>query len=416
MAINRLSATTLKDIKLKEKAYTLTDGGGLQLLIKPNGTKLWEFYYQSPTLLKRRKTSLGVYPDVSLKIAREKRREYISFIQNNLDPIDEMKKIKLNSKLKKESILKNVVMEWFIKQKKELAPSTYKRKLDLFKNEVIPIFENREIKTIKHPEIVIILEKLTQRTPERALRLFNYLDNLWRYATMKGYCDFNIITNIHKESILKKVEKKHYSKITDLPILKELINSIYNDKEMHYSTKNALKFVLHVPLRANNLINLTWKQINFDNQLLIIPREQMKNYNKNLPDFTMPLSDEVINILKEQHAFTQNRKYIFMGNNGTHINKDTPNRALKRLGFNDEKEERKQRLHSFRGTFRSLCETYEPEHHIDEKIQEIVLDHHTKSSTVMAYKNKAIYTQQLKPLMEWWSGFIVDMLDDEVKR
>jgi len=415
MAIDKLSATAVNTAKPKEKAYTLSDGGGLQLLIKPNGSKLWEFYYQSPTLFKRRKTSFGLYAKKSnaLATAREKANNFRKLIQIGIDPIDETKKQKVETKLKNKSTFEKVAIEWLERQKKDLAQSTYKRKLGLFQREVIPKFEKREIKTIKHSEIVKILESLTQRTPERALRLFNYLDNLWRYATSKGYCDFNIITNIHKESILKKVEKKHFSKITDLPILKELINSIYHDNKMHYSTKNALKFVLHVPLRAANLINLKWSYINFDEKLLTIPRELMKNKDKSLPDFTMPLSDEAINILEYQYKFTQHQEYIFtIGSEDKPINTETPNRALQRLDFNNEKMNRKQRLHSFRGTFRSLCETYEPEHHISDKIQEIALDHHSKNSVVMAYKHKAIYTPQLKPLMDWWSGFIVGMLND----
>jgi len=412
MAIKILAATTVSTAKPKEKAYTLSDGEGLQLLIKPNGSKLWEFYYQSPTLFKRRKTSFGLYEKEknTLLMARAKANKFRKLVQMGIDPIDKAKKEKLETKLKKESAFEKVVAKWFETQ--ELKESTYKRKLALFEREVIPAFEKREIKTIKHSELVKILESLTQRTPERALRLFSYLDNLWRYATSKGYCDFNIVTNIHKESILRKVEKKHFSKITDLPILKELINSIYHDKKMHYSTKNALKFVLHVPLRATNLINLKWDYIDFDKKLLTFPRELMKNKDKNLPDFTMPLSDEVINILKEQHTYTKHQDFVFIGSENKPINVETPNRALQRLDFNNEKENRKQRLHSFRGTFRSLCETYEHKHHISDKIQEIALDHHTKSSVVIAYNNKAIYTQQLKPLMEWWSSFIVGMVDE----
>ncbi len=405
-----LSDREISSAKFKDKAYTISDGGGLQLLVKANGAKVWEFYYQSPTLYKRRKTSFGSYPKVKLAEARGKRDKYNAMIFKGIDPIDFYKKQKDEAKKNKKGLFEKVVNEWMEKQKDRLTDTTYKKKLNLFVKFVNPYFEDRAIATIKHPEIVKVLEDKAITAPETSTRLFNYLDNLWRYATMKGYCDFNIITNIHRQSIIRRVPRKSYAKITDLDILKELINSIYTF-EGHNSTKNALKFVLHIPLRAKNLINLTWNNIDFDKKLLTIPREQMKNKNINLPDFIMPLSNEVINILQEQYQFTSDRSFIFMGDKGSHIHPETPNRALQRLDFNNEIKGRKQRLHSFRGTFRSICETYEPEHHIREKIQEIALDHYDKSSVVMAYKNKANYQEQLKLLMDWWSGFIAEMID-----
>lgn len=411
-----LTDIKIRKSKAKEKNYALSDGKGLHLLIKTSGTKLWEFIYTSPTLHKRRKTSLGVYPDVTLEQVRTKRKELRELIYNRIDPLENKKELKQKEINDVNALFENVFYEWIESQKEQLADNTYHRKVRLFKNNVLLSFKDRKISSIKHPEIVNLLEKRYKTAPETASRLFNYFDNLWRYAAMKGYCDFNIISNIHKQTIIKPVEVKHFSKITDLDILKELINSIYTF-DGHYSTKNALKFVLHLPLRAQNLIKLKWEHIDFDNKILKIPRALMKNKNKNLPDFTMPLTDEVINILEEQLYFTDGREYIFMSDSKpTHIHPETPNRALQRLDFNNEVKGRKQRLHSFRGTFRSLSETYEHIHMVSDKIQEIALDHHTKSKTVQAYNNKTAYLKQLNPLMKWWSQFIVKMIDKDIKK
>jgi len=376
-----LNELKIKSAKPRTKEYTLSDGKGLHLLIKPNGTKLWEFVFTSPLLHKRRKSSFGTYPDVTLKQARNKREEYRKLIYDGKDPIDLKKELKRKSNLKEESIFKKVCYEWLEKQEDRLAATTYKRKVDLFKVDVISFFKNRSIDTIQHPEIVKLLEMKAIKAPVVADRLYGYLNNLWQYSTMKGYCDFNIIANIDKKIILPPIQKKHYSKITDLIILKELINAI-NNYHGNYSTKNALKFVLHIPLRASNLVGLQWEYIDFKNKLLTIPRGKMKVSNINLPDFKMPLSDEVIKILEEQKLFVHNQKYVFISDNNKslHINKETCNRALQRMGFNDEKRERKQRLHSFRGTFRSLAKTYQREHNCNNDIMEVMLDHHTSNT------------------------------------
>ena len=412
--MSKIQAITLKSLKPKDKDYTVPDGNGLSLLIKTNGIKLWEFRYTSPTNLKRRKSSLGKYPDVPLTDARDKAKNNRELISKGIDPIDQNKKTKQKIKIDQKGIFDKVVDEWFIKQKKELATSTYTRKVGQFDNDVKPFFKGRLISSIKHPEIVKLLEMKAIKAPESASRLFQYLNNLWQYATMKGYCDFNIIANIHKKTILTTQKKKNYSKITDPEALKELIQAIYTYKG-GYTTKNALKFVLHLPLRANNLINLKWEQIDFDKNILTIPRNLMKAKDENMPDFIMPLTHQVIEILEEQKLFASGT-FVFKtdGYADVPISSETPNRALERMGFNDEAIGKKIRLHGFRGTFRSLADTYQSEHNTSKEAKERALDHLPKNAVERAYTHRADYIKELEVLMQWWSDYIVN-LKNEIK-
>lgn len=403
-----LSDTKIKKLKYqKEKSNIHSDGKGLSLLIKPDNKKIWEFRYTSPTTHIRRKTSFKNYPEISLMQARKKRNEYINLINDGVDPIDHHKEIKAEARKEIKGLFENAFNEWIERQKKNLAPTTYTRKKALIENDVVSRFKRRTISSIKHPEIVEILEKKSKKAPETAKRLYSYLNDLWISAIMKGYCNSNIITKIHKKSIFEDTPNNSYAKITDLNILKELVNDIYSYNG-HISTRNLLKFVLNVPLRANNLVTLKWSYIDFDKKLLTIPRELMKNKKEKLPDFTMPLSDEAISILKNQHIYTKNRSYVFIGDKGKHIHPETGNLVLKKLNYNNEAKGRKQRMHSFRGTFRSIAET---EHHANDNVKEIALDHFSKDRVKLAYTNKANYEKQLRELMEWWSEFIVEMLD-----
>lgn len=325
-------------------------------------------------------------------------------------------------------MFENVLNEWLIKKRRDvqegiIVEKTYQRAESLLLNDTLPYFKrvkdsnikpilpNAHIKDIKHFHIVKVVEDKNLNAPVSAKRLLQYLNKVWLFAISKGYCDDNILTKIDNQSILTSTTAKNMPKVVNLEVLKELVNAIYSYRG-HYSTKNALKFVLHVPLRADNLVCLKWKYVDFENKLLTIPRPLMKNKNPNLPDFIIPLTDEVISILKEQNKFTYNREYVFVADNGIHLNQETPNKALQRMGFNDEKRERKQRLHSFRGTFRSLLDTYQLEHNIPFEIKELSLDHYTKNMVELAYTNRASYTEQLKPLMRYWSDFIVKMIDE----
>jgi integrase len=167
-----------------------------------------------------------------------------------------------------------------------------------------------------------------------------------------------------------------------------------------------LRLVLHIPLRAKNIVTLKWEHIDFDKQILTIPRQEMKVSNENLKDFTMSLTSSVINILKDQYQFTSNRRYVFATDRGEHLNIESTNRALQRLGFNDEKRGRKQRTHSFRATFRSLANTYQSQYKVSFEAKEMVLDHATGNEVTKAYTHSSDYMEELKILMRWWSKYL----------
>lgn len=259
--------------------------------------------------------------------------------------------------------------------------------------------------------MVEILIAKEHTAPVMASKLFGHLNDLWQYGCTKGYCESNITLNIHRKSIFKPRQEIHLKKISDISLFKELVSRIYFYAG-NPTTKNALRFLLHVPLRANNLVNLEWSSIDLKKRLLTIPRRLMKTKDINLPDFKMPLTDEVVNILKEQQGWTHTKKYIFPSpfNSLKHIHQETCNKALKQMGFTGEHT---QTQHSFRGSFRSLVETYQSEHKAREEIKEIALDHHNSDKTIKAYKHKADYTAELKILMNWWSEFVMRLKDKE---
>jgi len=408
-----LTDTKIKTTKPKEKEYELHDGQGLSLIVKPNSSKIWRFRYISPLTKKRRKKSLGSYPNVTLSNAREQRGNILMFLQDGIDPIEKEKQDSKKEKAQDSGLFINVMNEWFERQKPNITAVTYKKKYQVFVSSVVPFFENKHMKDITKLELLHVLEEKQKTATETASRLFNYLSNLWGYAVLKDYCEYNYLANINKNDVLtKKRVVNNYAKITDEKTFKELVNSIYTYKGTP-SIANALKLVLHIPLRATNLCNLKWSYIDFDNKVLTIPRDLMKTKNHNLNDFIMPLTDEVIKILEEQKEYstiyTNIREFVFIGNdNKKPINTESPNQALTRLGFTASK---KQSIHSFRSSFRTIAEEKQEEHQASEKIMESILDHSKDTKVESAYKNKVSYLAQQKPLLEWWSNYICSLLE-----
>lgn len=406
---NQLQDIQVKQAKPKEKVYYLFDGLGLYVEINPNNNKQWIFRYTYNG--KRKKTSFQSYPKVSLKQAREKRDNYNELLFNGIDPIEHYKEQKEIKQIEDTSSFKNIFIQWLDMEKSKSGLAQYQWKKTRIENDILPYIGSKKIKDIKIQDITNLLIEKNKTAPVTASKLFGYLKSIYSYAKTKGYIEISLLSDINKSHIISKSKPVHYAKVTEKENLKDLINNIYN-YQGHYSVKNALKFVLHIPLRASNLCNLQWSNINFEDKILTIPRSEMKIKDKNFDDFKMPLSDEVINILNEQKSHTGYQKFIFLGtNNRTPINVESPNKALKIMGFDDEAKGRKITLHGFRGTFRSLIDTLDIDGNFSFETKERALDHHEKSKVVRAYTHKSDYIKQLSLLMNFWSDYIKNLIE-----
>ena len=431
MARNKNDLTDLKIKHLKPTIRIEIDGNerlvvnqisdnkvkGLYLTVKPNYNKLWEFRYTSPTKKSRRRTSFGNYPEVSLLKAREIGLKYRELLANNIDPIDNKREENNLMVLNTKGKIKSAIIEWLVKESLSTTETTHKSKKMIF-NYVIDFFRKENItfvNEIKLLDITKLLQEKEKTAPETASKLFNYIGNFLKFCVLKGYCELNLIASIRKKDVLVKKEVIHMPKITDIEILKKLIVSIYSNEEGSISIQNALKIVLHLPLRPENLANLKWEYIDIENKTLIIPRTMMKVKNKNLSDFLLPLTDEVIEILINQKNYIEEYsildEYVFIGKDlNSPINKESTNKALKRLGFNDESKGEKIRTHGFRGIFRSMIDTLDDKNIFPFEVKERALDHLEENKVARAYNHKSDYSKQLKDLMNFWSDFICSLL------
>jgi integrase/ubiquitin len=409
---NALSDTAIKSAKAKEKAYTMPDGNGLQLLIKPNGSKVWEVRYTLNG--KTSKTTIGTYPTVKLVDARKKRDEYKELAHKGINPTQAKRAAKQAATVAEQGQFHLVVREWAdsLQCSKTYADKRYRA----IERDIFPYFctydkehritSSKHITKIAHGELNKAIQMKAIATAETAKRLYQDIKLIWEHAISHGYTEVMTPLKI-KKSVLPKPKKKHYPKITDEQTLKELFDKIDAYKGQPI-TRLMLKFVAIVPLRAENLCKLRWEQVDLEKAVLTIRRAEMKVKDSNLPDFIVPLPQQATEVLKEVHQLTGWGAWVFHGlkNIHTHINPETGNKALRLMGFTDEEAERKQTLHSFRGTFRSLVETHRQEHGASFETMERCLDHQEKRAEVRAYSHKANYAVPMGELFQWWANFI----------
>ena len=407
MALNILKDKEIKEAKAKEKLYFFNDGGGLRLAVKPNGTKLWEFRFTINS--KRNVTTFKTYPTVTLEQARKKRDEYQKLINDGINPIEYFKQLKEENILDRNGMFLNISFEWLKKEEARTSPNTHINKVRAFEKDIIPFLKNKHIKEIAIKDVVKILEIKLLQSHDVATKIFSYLDSLFRYSVYKGYCNRNILNDIKRGDIIPSKKYRHYSKITDIDKFKELVNAIYTYSGSH-SVRGALKLVLHLPFRSENVCNLKWEYVDFEKKVITIPRNEMKIKDINLDNFRLPMSQEVENILRDQYEISGYQEWVFLGtNNRSPINSESPNKALKIMGFNDEVNGKKITLHGFRGTCRSLLDTLDIENKFSFEAKEKLLDHHNNSKVVRAYTNKSDYLNHIMPIVEFWSEFILSL-------
>ena len=374
--IVRLTDTKIKNAKPEDSP--LYDGDNLMLKIT-KASKRWYFRFKQAGTDKYTEKALckpNDYPTVSLAKAREITAKYKKAIAENKDPFKKAETI----------TIKRVFDEWKQKFNNSLLQKVKERKVAEVKNNFIDkIDEYTPINDITKRELVDILEQRAQTAPARAKRFQGYLNEIFSYAETKGYIENNFIKNISLNSLMEQHKTENYKAITDEADFKKLVKVIYSLDNSPINT--ALKILLHLPLRSANLISMQWREIDFMQKELKIPRPNMKV--KSGDDFILPLR-----VIKCKHITAQGL-----------------NNRLKLLGFT---EKLKQTAHSFRSTFRTIAQN-----HIDEipiknprDAIESFLDHKIGNSVEMIY-NRADYKKEKIAVAKWWSEFIIKIRDEK---
>lgn len=405
--VTPLNDTTIKNLKAKEKAYTKSDGEGLRILIKSNGTKLWEYEYTSPTLKKRRKTSFGTYPNTTLKQARELRNKNIKLIREGIDPLEQKYKNEIRIKeeiQKKEDTFKKIALDWHSNYKTEVSENYHtklERALELY---IFPYIGSKPIIDVTRKDLIDILQILKGKDlVETANRTFMILNKIYMYAVTLEKVPHNITADIDKTVILGKREKVHYPTLTKEKDIKGLLLSI-DDYIGDVSTQYALKILPYLFVRSFNLRNMLWDEIDFDNKQWIIPSNKMKTKK----EFVLPLPHQVIKLLEEVKVYNTDSVYVFPGirSRNTPISDNTLISALRRMGYSKEEFV----PHGFRSMFSTIAHENINSHGFSSEVIEALLAHQERNKVKDAY-NRAKYKEPMKELIQWYANYL-----DNIKR
>lgn len=322
-----LTEVKIKSAKAKEKPYKLADEQGLYLLVNPNKSKLWKHKYRYDG--KEKKLSYGSYPEVSLAEARRKRDESRRLLSDDIDPGLHKKERKLARILGAENSFELVALEWHAKNKNAWTPDHGKRILTRLQNDIFPWLGKRPIADITAQELLLVLDRIQERGAiETAHRALQNCSQVFRYAVITGRAKNDMTLNLR--GALKPVKSKNHASITNPDEISGLLNAI-DDYIGHFITKCALRLSPLVFLRPGELRQAEWCEINFESKEWRIPAHRMKMREQHI----VPLSTQVIEILRELEPLTGHSKYVFPGVRSSKqpISNNTVNAALRRLGY-----------------------------------------------------------------------------------
>ena len=392
-----LSDTEIKKSKEKEKVYKLSDGQGLYLVIKTNGTKFFRFDYEIDG--KRKSMSFGVYPDISLKEARIKRDESKQLIKNCIDPIREKRNQDMVT-------FKDITEKWLDIMKNEWKEVTYIKAKSVITNNTYPCIGGKNIKDIKRTDILDLIKIMeTRGILESANRLLNYIERIYKYAVTYNLVEHNIIADIDKRNAIKKPQVTHFPAILKEPEIKVLMKDIQSYGKTFrsdISTVYALQLAPFVFLRPYNLRNLTWDEIDLKKTLIKISGEKMKTGN----DFIIPLSSQAIKIINKIKPYSYHRSDLVFPSptsNLKPISENTLNQALMRLGYKGV-----MTAHGFRAMFSTIAHEKIAEHGFHSDIIESCLAHIDSNKVKSAYNrdSKMKYFEEKKGLLQWWGKWL----------
>jgi integrase len=386
-----LTNTEVKQAKPKDKDYTLLDGAGLQFRIKTSGTKSWVFNYYHPITKKRKNLSLGHYPALTLAEARKLRSSSKELLTNNIDPKEYRDDQLSNEKLKMGFTLKSIALDWFEVKKTKIAETTSKSLWRNFENHLFPSIGHRPIDKILAPEVIKTLKPLAGKGSLETLhKTIGHLNEVMKHAVNTGRIHHNPLAGISAAFNTPKVTHMATIKPEELPELMKAIS--YSNITL--VTRCLLEFQLHTMVRSSEAAKASWNEIDFENMLWEIPAERMKMKVKH----TVPLTQQVLNLLELVKTLTGERKYIFPADR--HPNQpsgsERANKALQRIGF-------KGRLVAH--GMRSLASTTLNEQGFDGDVIEAALAHQEENEVRRAY-NRSKYLERRRKLMYWWSEHI----------
>ena len=390
----KITDAAIRNAKPTAKPQKLFYEEGLFLLVTPTGNKWWRFRYRLEG--KQKMLSLGVYPAVPLKEARNRRDEAKELLARGIDPSvkrKEAKAVVVAEAREQATTFEAVAREWYSKKTVALSLGHQKKVLSRLENQLFPYIGGIPIAKLEPADILHAVRHAEERgLIETAHRLAQLAGQVCRYARLVGYAKFDVAAGLVEA--LPPYSRNHYAAITDPVEIGNLLRAIDaypGDISMIY----ALRILPYVFVRSGEIRKAEWAEFDLGAAEWIIPAERMKMKRPHI----VPLARQVVKLLGELGRFTRDGSYVFPStfSRSRCISDVGLLNALRRMGYTKEQ----MCVHGFR----SMASTLLNEQGYRPDVIEAQLAHGEKNAIRGAY-NRAEYMPERRRMMAEWADYL----------
>ncbi|WP_129127652.1 tyrosine-type recombinase/integrase [Geomonas oryzae] len=391
-----LTDLQIRKAQPKEKAYKMADSLGLYLQVTKSGGKWWRFKYLFEG--KEKLLSFGVYPDISLSDARERRQEARALVAKGIDPSGERKKVReIKAELTANSV-DNIAREWHkhMMGNKAWSAEHAATIMTRLEKDVFPWIGSKPIAEVAAREIKAILDRVRSRgVIETARRVRTILGQIYTYAIATDRANYDISAGFKGYLPPTSKTRKHMASVTDPKELAPLLRAM-DGYQGGLVAQSALKLLPMLFVRPGELRHMEWAEVDLETAEWNIPGPKMK---MGLPHL-VPLSRQAIAVLKELQPLTGHGKYVFPSTRSFFrcMSDNTINASFRRMGFDGDTIVG----HGFRATARTILDEvlgFRPD------IIEHQLAHAVKDPNGRAY-NRTAFLPQRREMMQTWSDYL----------
>lgn len=396
-----LSDTQCRNAKPAEKQRKLVDGGGLTLLVKPNGTKLWQYRYKLAG--KEGTYSIGEYPQVGLADARAAMLSAKEQVKAGVNPTHAKQAERLANQAAGENTFKAIAEKWLAVKKVNWAESTHKQCKKVLEGDVFPKIGKMAIRDVKPPHILAMVKKVEERGAETlATLILQWVGAIYVYAGRHLLVDSNPVSVL--VGVVTKPKTVHRKPLTKADITR--LSSELAGYKGNLETIVAVKMLLLTFVRTVEIRKAKWEEFDLDAARWIVPAERMKKREPHI----VPLSTQALSMLRQLHKLTGGsiEGYLFPNTRRPKgcMSSTTVNRALEYMGFAGKEHEVNFSGHGFRATASTILN----EMGYRKEVVEMQLAHKERNKTRASY-NQADYLPERMAMMQAWA----DLMDEYAK-
>lgn len=407
-----LSDAKARTAKPGERDYKLTDEKGLYLLVRKNGSKLWQHKYRVSG--KEKKASYGVYPEVSIKEARDRRDDTREILRQGRDPSIEARKAAAVAGTDSDHTVESLAREWFELNRPRWVERHAEDVIGSLERDVFPMLGDLAPGDLTAPLVLACLRPVEKRgAVETASRLRQRIDAFLSYGLSIGLIANNPAPQV-KGALKPRRKNKRQPAVTDLAELRELIAKS-ETSGAYPVTLLASRFLALTAQRPGTIRGARWEDIkgvnlNDENDLgqgaiWHIPAEQMKltaeRKEDQAFDHTVPLSPAAVDALRAVQALSGRGKLIFPGQRHAHrpLSENAIGYLYNRVGWHG-----RHVPHGWRAAFSTIMNERRP---ADRKAIDMMLAH-TNSDAVEAAYNRAEHMALRREIAEEWADLVLE--------